>query len=87
MDEAQVDSAGGYLDASTAMVWVAGYNEDAHEPWHRCDLVDAASGRVRGEWLADTEYVDNVRPLGDGTWLHFHKDQHPQWHAFRANES
>jgi hypothetical protein len=85
-DEAQVDSAGGYLDASTAMVWVAGYNEDTHEHWYRCHLVDAASGRVHGEWHLDTEYVDNVKPLGDGTWLRMRKNQHPHRHAFRTDD-
>lgn len=86
-EEARIDWVGGYLDASTAIVAVIGYDEDTDKDWYRCHLVDPASGRVRGEWQVDTDYVDNVRPLGDGTWLQVRKDQHPQRHAFRTDVS
>jgi hypothetical protein len=66
--EAQVDCAGGYLDASTAMVWVAGYNEDTHEHWYRCHLVDAhrAEFMTSGMWTRGTWAMSSRSAMAPG---------------------
>lgn len=84
-DEASIEWTGGYLDPTTAMMAVVGYDEDTDEDWHRCHLVDADSGRVRGVWHVDAEDAPNIKPLGDGTWLHLRHNQLPQRHAFRVD--
>ncbi|MFD0268039.1 hypothetical protein ACFVGY_15870 [Streptomyces sp. NPDC127106] len=73
---AYVEWSGGYLMPDTAVVTVAGENEDGEE-WFRCHLVDVRTGAVAGEFTAHALHADEVQPLGDGSWLTSDPFGHP----------
>ncbi|MFJ2193765.1 hypothetical protein ACIOJE_38415 [Kitasatospora sp. NPDC087861] len=59
-EEPHIAWSGGYLDASTAVVTVAGETED--DEWTIPYVVDLSSGAIRGRLAAEP------RLRGDGTW-------------------
>ncbi|MGY0006952.1 hypothetical protein [Micromonospora sp. I033] len=67
--EANVEWAGGYLDGDTAVVALAGEDEETEEEWHRHHLVDVRTGEIRGVFPVETRHAYDLEPLGDGTWL------------------
>ncbi|WBB68608.1 hypothetical protein [Micromonospora sp. WMMD812] len=67
--DALVEWAGGYLDTDTAVVTIAGEDEETEEQWHRHHLVDARTGEIRGVLDAPTRDAYDLEPLGDGSWL------------------
>ncbi|MFI7426357.1 hypothetical protein ACIBPB_05175 [Micromonospora sp. NPDC049836] len=68
--DAVVEWAGGYLDGDTAVVAVAGEDEETEEEWYRHHLVDVHTGQLRGAFpAAQTRHAYDLEPLGDGTWL------------------
>ena len=69
-EDAWLAWTGGYLDADTAYVVVAGENDD--EEWFHHHLVDARTGTHHGLFDARTDDPYGVIPAGDGTWLTFH---------------
>lgn len=59
-----VEWAGGFLTAETAVVALVG-----DEEWFGHFLVDVTTGTVVGEFASDAEDAEDVRPLGNGSWL------------------
>ncbi|MFI5529792.1 hypothetical protein ACIA8O_14755 [Kitasatospora sp. NPDC051853] len=68
LEEAVVEWNGGYLTDSTAVVTIAGEDEETEEEWHRDHLVDLTTGAVSPFPSGSTHSYD-VTPLGDGSWL------------------
>lgn len=59
---------GGYLDAGTAIVVVAGETDEGEE-WWRHVRVDVRSGEVLGDLPVTTIDAYDLQPRGDGTYL------------------
>ncbi|MFI9787635.1 hypothetical protein ACIHEI_29635 [Kitasatospora sp. NPDC051984] len=79
--EAVVEWSGGYLDADTLLLVLAGETEDEQE-WFRTYRVDAHDGRVLGELTTHGEHAYDLQPLGDGSWLTRGPAGHPvRWLA------
>ncbi|MET8545861.1 hypothetical protein ABZW03_35285 [Kitasatospora sp. NPDC004799] len=75
-DAVFLEWSGGYLTADTLVVALIGETED-EEDWFRHYRVDARSGRVHGEFDAHAAAPDDIRPLGDGSWLTTAASGHP----------
>jgi hypothetical protein len=75
-EDASLEWSGGYLDARTAIVTVAGETEDEQE-WHQHYLIDLRTGGVGDRLDAHSENAYDLQPTGDGTWLTSTPEGHP----------
>ncbi|GIF16793.1 hypothetical protein [Actinoplanes teichomyceticus] len=66
---AVIEWAGGYLDADTAVVVVYGEDGATGEPWWRHHRVAVHTGEVLGDLGIVTIDENDLRPLGDGTYV------------------
>lgn len=67
--DAVIEWSGGYLDAGTALVAVAGEDEETEQEWYRHHLVDVRTGQVGSVLAVEARHAYDLEPLGDGTWL------------------
>lgn len=77
-----VEWAGGYLDQDTLLINLVGEPEEQleDEEWFRTYRVDARTGQVHGQIASHGAGADDLRPLGDGSWLTSSPSGHPVRH-------
>ncbi|WP_433793204.1 hypothetical protein [Actinoplanes sp. CA-252034] len=67
--DAFIEFNGGFLDASTVIVVVAGEDEKTEEEWWKHFTLDSQTGEVTGELGISTIDQYDLTPLGDGTYV------------------
>ncbi|MFJ8041957.1 hypothetical protein ACIRBX_15800 [Kitasatospora sp. NPDC096147] len=75
-EDGVVEWGGGFLSDGTAVVTLAGEDEETEQEWHRDHLVDLATGSVTPFASGSADSYD-ITPLGDGSWLLAGPTGHP----------